>query len=134
MSLRHADSARVQSWTWDLVGGERLVNIDKDTGISLRVESGSKSTRWSCGSGTSDLEVNTLRVVLSSIGLLSRVKSNDLVSENIVARGDVCWDGDRPRVVVGNQGIGSPVTGDGGVIVKSTSINLEPLKGGLVNS
>jgi len=49
----------------------------------------------------SDLDVDALGVVLSTIGGAGGVESDDLVTEDEVTRGDVLGDGDGPGVVVG---------------------------------
>lgn len=92
-----------ESRAWNIVGGQALVDVDKDTGIVLTVELLTKGTGWGRGSATSDLQVNALRVVLGTIGGTGGVKGNDLVASNIVASGKGCRDIDHPAVVVGNQ-------------------------------
>lgn len=62
------------------------------------------------------------------------MESDDLVTEDVVSWCNVGGDGDGPRVVVGDQSIGSPVTRDSSVVQKSNSINLEEFQGGLVDS
>lgn len=60
------------------------------------------------------------------------MQSDDLVTENVVSRGNISWDGDRPGVVVGDQGIRCPASRYGSVIEKSNSIDLEELQSSLV--
>jgi hypothetical protein len=55
------------------------------------------------------------------------VECDNLVAEDIVSRGDVGWNGDRPGIVVGDQIIGSPFSWWGGAIDETTSIDLEEL-------
>lgn len=62
------------------------------------------------------------------------MESNNLMTNDIVSRSDIGWDGSSPGVVVGNHLVGSPGSGNGGVVNQSTLVNLEEFKSGLVNS
>lgn len=114
-------AAAVWGWAWDLVAVEGLVDVDGDAWVGSLVEGSSSNTSWLSGTGTGDLDVDacfdsvrsvwsrqsnsmlelTLWVVLGAVLLTSRVKSNDLVTEDVVAWGDVAWDGHFTSEVVG---------------------------------
>lgn len=55
------------------------------------------------------------------------------MSEDIVSRGDIAGDCDGPGVVVCDQGIGCPIARDGGIVVETLSVDLEPFEGGFVD-
>lgn len=55
---------------------------------------------------------------------------DDLVAEDVRARGEAVGHGDGPGVVVGDQVCGSPRLG---VQVDTGLVNLDPLQGGLVD-
>lgn len=55
---------------------------------------------------------------------------DDLVAEDVRARGQAVGDGDGPGVVVGDQVRGGPRLG---VQVDAGLVNLDPLEGGLVD-
>lgn len=89
-----------QSGSGDGVGGEVLVEVEEDTGVSGSVERGSGDTAGGGGSGASDLKVDALGVELGAVGLASGVQGEDLVTENVVARGKVRGDLDGPGVAL----------------------------------
>lgn len=61
------------------------------------------------------------------------MKSNDLVTKDVVSRSDVGWDSDGPGVVVGDELIGSPRAWAGCTIYKAGLINLEEFESSLVD-
>jgi len=120
--------------TRDDVGGQRLVDVGEDTRGGGGVELLTSDTRWLGGTATGDLKVHALRVELSTTGGAGGVEGQDLVTDNVVTWGNAGGDLRDPGVVVGNELVGSPGTGDGGVVDETNSVNLEELEGGLVNS
>lgn len=79
-----------------------------------------------------DGEVETLRVVLRTVLTPGGVKRDDLVTENVVARGDVLGDLYEPGACVGNEHIRRPGTRVRPVEVTDL-VDLEKLERGLVN-
>lgn len=69
-----------------------------------------------------------LGVVLGTVGLLSTVKSNDLVAEDVLASSKVLGDGDGPCVVLTDHLDSSPLA-----ILVTVGLDLGPLESGLVN-
>lgn len=61
------------------------------------------------------------------------MQGNDLMSKDVVARGDIRWECNGPRVVVRNQGIRCEFTRDSATIEKSYSVDLEELEGSLID-
>jgi hypothetical protein len=70
---------------------------------------------------------------LGTVGISSGVQGNDLVTENIVARGDAAGDGNSVAVVVADEVVGSPGAGNVAVIDKTGFVDLEELQRGLVH-
>ncbi len=62
------------------------------------------------------------------------MEGNDFVAEDIVSGGDVGWNRDGPRVIVGDKLIRGPCTWDSCIINESNTINLEEFKCSLVDS
>ena len=71
---------------------------------------------------------------MGAISVISRVESDDFVTENVVSWCDIRWDCNSPGVVVSDQGIGGPVAWDCGIVNESYSVDLEKLQSGLINS
>jgi hypothetical protein len=61
------------------------------------------------------------------------VQSNDLVTENVAARGDAAGDGNSVAVVVADEVVGSPGAGNVAVVDKTGLVDLEELQRGLVH-
>jgi hypothetical protein len=61
------------------------------------------------------------------------VKSDHLVTENVVSWGEGGWDGDGPGHVVGHELIGSPGSWGSGVVDDTLLGDLEELEGGFVD-
>lgn len=123
----------MEFWAGDAVAGERVVDVDEDTGVVGFVQ---LHARGACselvGAGARDLEVDALRVILRAIFVVRRVQCDDLVTKDVVARGHVLGDRDGPAVVGGDELIGCPVAGLGGVIEHALGGNLVEFQGGLV--
>jgi hypothetical protein len=123
-----------QSRSRDLVLGVVTVDADLDTRVGGSVELVSRSTLGGSGTGSGNLDVDALGVVLSTVLLAGRVESDDLVTENVLARGDALGDRHGPGVVVGDELVRSPLA-----VLEASSVNLEELKvarlgsGGIVN-
>lgn len=84
----------------DGVRGEVLVEVEEDTGVLRGVEGSSGDTAGGGRAGASDLKVDALGVELGTVGLASGVEGDDLVTENVVARGEALGDGDGPSVAL----------------------------------
>jgi len=129
------------------------VGVEEDAGVSGSVEGGAGNTGGGVVAAAVDAEVHALRcvsvsgprfftkmysqrgviylgIILSAIGAASAVESNDLVAEDVVSGLEVGGDLNEPAVAVLAKIIGSPGLGD--AVVAST-VNLEPLEGGLVD-
>lgn len=130
---RGAGGTEGQARTRDGVGGEVGVKVEKNSSLVLGVEGGTEGTIGLVSAGASDLQIEALGVVLSTVLVSGAVKSNDLVTENVVTSRERRGDGDVPGEVVFNQLIGSP-----GTWVRAADqtrlVNLDPGQGGLVDS
>ena len=102
-----------------------MVDADQDPWISGSVKLRSRNTGRAGRTSTSDLNVDALRVVLSSVLLTSVVQSNYLVPKDIISSSKSGRNWDSPRVVAGNQLIRSPCAWGLGTIDQTTFINLE---------
>lgn len=101
--MNGADSFAVESRARHFVGRERGVDIDLDSWVCLAVKRRSEDSTGCGGSRASNLQVHALWVVLGSIDLSCRVQCDDFMAKDVISRGNVSWDGDDPRVVVGNE-------------------------------
>jgi hypothetical protein len=118
----------------DGVGVERLVEVEENTGVGGSVEGGEvTATAEGLGAAASDLEVNALGVGLSTVGLIGRVKADDLVSENVVAGLEVSGNSELPGEAVTDEVVGSPVTGVAAGLETLLS-DLGPSEGSLVDA
>lgn len=118
----------------DLVRAEACVEVEENAGVSGRVELGEvATTAESLGAATSDLEVDALRVSLGTVVVVSRVKSDDLVSENVVAGLEVSGHGELPGETVADELVGCPVAG---VATRDVALlgDLGPSKASLVDA
>jgi len=126
--LSSLNSASDLGRTWNDVRAQALVDVDQDTWRIRGVELLSKGTSWGISTSTGDLEVDALRVVLSTICGTSGVKGNDLMTSDIVAWLDSLWDDGGPAVVVRNELVRSPSARDSGVVDETDGIDLEELQ------
>lgn len=110
-----------------------MVDVDQDTGIGWGVEFFTSGASGTGGTATSDLQVDALRVVLGTVCVSGRVKSNDFMAQNIVSRCDGVRDCYSPAVVGGDKLVGSPCAWDGGVVDQTTLINLDEVQRGLIH-
>lgn len=61
------------------------------------------------------------------------MQRNDFVTKDVVSGSDIRRYCDSPRVVVGNQLVGSPSTWDGSIIDEANAVDLEELESGLID-
>jgi hypothetical protein len=95
--------------TGDIVRAERCVEVEENARVLSGVELGEVATAAESGrTATSDLKVDALGVGLRAVVLASRVKANDLVSENVVTGLEVSGHGELPGETVTNELIGCP--------------------------
>lgn len=123
----------VEGRTGDWVAGDGLVDVEDDAITGGGIELGSNDTSGLVGTITVDLQVEARGVVLSTTLSAGGVESDQLVTEDIVSWGNRLGDFDEPGVVVLDQLIVTPDTGDARAINNTDTIDLEELKGGLVN-
>jgi hypothetical protein len=77
-------------------------------GTSYLVQASARdAAAWLSSSRALNLEVDALGVGLGAVGLTSSVQSDDLVTDNVVARGDV-GEGQVPGEVVLDEVVGGP--------------------------
>jgi hypothetical protein len=94
----------------DLVRAELSVEVEENARVGGGVELGEvAATAESLRAATSDLEVDALGVGLGTVLLASRVKSNDLVSENVVTSLEVSGHSELPGETSTNKLVGCPV-------------------------
>lgn len=130
LSLPQAHRQRLrapQSRAGHGVLAELLVQAEKDTGVLSSVKAGGRDTTGDGRAAASDLEVDALGVGLGAVGVASGVKGDDLVTEDVAARGEVGGNGEVPREAVGDEVVGGPVTGVG-ARVQASSGDLGELK------
>ena len=65
------------------------------------------------GAGARDLDVDALGVGLGAVLLPGRVQGDDLVAQDVVARGERLGDVDGPLVAVGDELVRGPLVGGG---------------------
>lgn len=133
--LCHLESVldRLDIGAGDIVRGELLVEVEKDTGVGGSVELGEVATVEGLGAASSDLEVDALRVSLGAVGLAGGVEANDLVAENVVTSLEVLGDGELPGEAITDEVVGGPVTG---VTTRLQTLlsDLGPLESALVDA
>lgn len=123
----------MEFWAGDAVAGERVVDVDEDTGVVGFVQLHARGAGSELvGAGARDLEVDTLRVILRAIFVVRRMQRDDLVTQDVVARGHVLGDRDGPAVIGGDELIGCPVSGLVRVVEHALGGNLVEFQGGLV--
>lgn len=98
----------VQSRSRNRVAGSTAVDVKENTLVVGSVQASTSRAGGGGGTAASDLEVDALGVELGAVGLASAVEGNDLVTENVVAGGDVAGDGDIPLEAVADELVGSP--------------------------
>lgn len=118
-----------QLGTGDGVAGGVVVEVEDDTLLGGSVQRSTGNTGGLLGTGTSDLEVEALGVVLGTVLLASGVESNDLVAEDVRTGLEAGRDGDLPGVASGNELVGGELASGG-----HTGLgDLEELEVGLVD-
>ncbi|KAI6754104.1 hypothetical protein HG530_013280 [Fusarium avenaceum] len=118
-----------QLGTGDGVAGGVVVEIEDDTLLGGSVQRSTGNTGGLLSTGTSDLEVEALGVVLGTVLLASSVESNDLVTEDVRTGLEAGGDGDLPGVASGNEVVGGELATGG-----HTGLgDLEELEVGLVD-
>jgi hypothetical protein len=120
-------SRTVKSRSRDLVGSGTLVRVEENTRLRVSVELSGQGTLRVIGSRTSDVNVEALRVVLSTVLGTSAVKSDDLVTEDVATSSKCLGDSGSPGVVVLDKIGSSPST------IKASSIDLDPLESSRVS-
>jgi hypothetical protein len=80
------------------------------------------------------LQIEALRVVLSTVLTPSAVQGNEFVSQDIVSGGESGRNLNHPAVVVGNQLVVPPGSRNSSIIDETHTINLEEFQCRLVNS
>jgi hypothetical protein len=124
-----AGATEGQLGTGDGVAGRVVVEVEHDTLLGGSVQGSTGNTGGLLSTGTSNLEVEALRVVLGTVLLSSGVESNDLVTEDIRTGLEAGGDGDLPGVASGNEVIRGELATGG-----HTSLSdLEELQVGLVD-
>lgn len=118
----------------DGVAGEGAVNVEADTLIAGSVERGSLNTRGAGITRAGDGDVEALRIILSTVEITSAVEGNDLMTENVVSRGNIGGNLNHPAVIVGNELVGGPLSWGISTINQAGLGDLEELERGLVNS
>lgn len=116
------------------VAGHFFVDIDEDTGIFGRVQFHTRGARSKLiGPSARDLEIDALRVVLSAVFVVGRMQGDDLMTEDIVSRGDILGDGDGPAHVGGDEIVGCPIARSGCPAVETGLVDLVKFERGLID-
>lgn len=119
-------------WARDDVLGEVLVDVDEDSWVLWSVELSTNNAGWLLCSAARNDDVDTLRVVLRTITLTRGVKSDDLMSEDILSSRNIVWNLNSPCVVILDQIITCPLSRSPRPSLESGLANLEELQSGLV--
>lgn len=132
-ALSNGSEAGGESGTGDGVAVEGAVDVEADTSVGGSVEGSTLDTLGKDSAGTSDLNVEALRVVLGAVEVAAGVKGDDLVAKDVLAGTDVGGNLDHPAVVVVNEDIGSPPARGLGTVDKTSLGDLEELESSLLN-
>ena len=84
-----------------MIATDRIVDIDADTRVRWLVEFRGRYSGWSDRSGPADFKIETLRVVLCQVQI--RAWLNDLVSQDVVSRHNICRNLYCPVKVLSDQ-------------------------------
>lgn len=117
----------------DGVGVKRSVDVEQDALVVSLVQLSALDTGGLLRAGASDLEVEALGVGLGTVLLASGVESDDLVTENVGAGGNVLGDLDQPAVAVLQELVIGVGTGAGLAVDEALLRDLEELEVGLVD-
>lgn len=72
-----------------------------------------------------DRDVKALRITLRTVQTTSSMQSNNLVAQDVVARGDTSWDRRSPRIILRNQLRARPLLRSS---IDTSSLDLDPLQ------
>jgi len=132
LALGDLNSTLDQSRAGDGIASRVAVDVELDALVVRLIQLSSKDTLGLLSTGTLDLEVEALRVVLGTVLLETTMESNDLVTEDIGTGLNVLRDLNEPAVVVGNELVGAVGTGVTG-IDETNLVDLEELEGLLID-
>ena len=93
---RPGNSITLQHWP---------INTDRNTLILGAIQLSSLDASRFSSSLARDLEIDTVGVVLGTVGLVCTVQSDDFVTEHVGAGGQRGGDGDGPGVVVCDESV-----------------------------
>lgn len=131
--LRDSRGTRDQSRSGDGVAVEGSVDVEENAIIVGSIQLSAQGALGRLGATTSDAKAEALGVVLSTVLLAGRVKSNDLVAEDVVTRGNALRDLDHPSDTIVQELVGTIGAGGGRAINETDLANLEEFEGGLVD-
>lgn len=98
-----------QSRTREGIAGVGNVQVEPDAGVVARVQAGTDGAgRGAHGAGAADAQVQALRVVLGAVVGAGAVQGDDLVAQDVGARGQVAGDREARAEVVADEGVGDP--------------------------
>ncbi len=123
----------IQSWTRNDISAEGVPNVNVDARVGILVRCGADGTTRLCSTAASHLEIDALRIVLSTIRIVSTMKSNDFMSQNIISRRNIAGNGDGAIVAIFDEQIGILASRNRRIIDQSAGIDLEELQSGLIH-
>lgn len=95
----------------DGVAAEGGVEVEEDSGVARGVElGGGDASGKSLGPAAADLDVQALRVALGAVRAAGAVEGDDLVPEDVVARGEAGGELHVRGEVLGDHGIRHPAS------------------------
>jgi hypothetical protein len=101
--------SRPKRWTRVRVRRRVRIDVKHDTRhISLIQTRPSNTTRRSNGAASTDFQVQALRVQLCAIVVLTAVKSDNFVADDVVAWSEFRWQDSGDFEVVLDEGVGDP--------------------------
>lgn len=124
-----AGAAGVQGRAGHLVAAQGAVGVEENARVVGGVELRGDDALGVLGAGAGDLDVEALRVVLSTVGGSGAVHGDDLVAEDVVARGQGGGHRRGPDVAVLDELRGRPLLGRE---VDARLVNLDPFERRLV--
>lgn len=122
-----------QGRTRHRVAAKVRVDIKLDTLVASLVQLFTSSTSRASITATSNLNIDTLHIVLRTVLLTSRVQRDQLMAQNIVAVRNSLGHRERVGVVVFNHVVTGPGTRGIAAVDQTLLVDLEELEAGLVD-
>lgn len=93
------------------VVGDGGVRVEVNTGVGILVQRRAGGACWVGRARARDLDVEALGVVLRAVERAGAVQGDDLVAEDVVARGQRLGNRGGPLAALVDEGLGRPLLG-----------------------